>query len=223
MYACEYGCGYLSSNYDQVVDHENECHRDTHVANVMYTSRTQGYEVPRVSSESSCSYCGFVAVSLPQAQQHALQYHGVVLQTSDATAYMPPGPHHPSGRRQRMPYGSVVMGTGGWSPPSSSTRHAVESQRSDSNSVLPCGINSMGSPPEEPHDIIQACAEASEAKWWRTISMVLLPVLMVLIAITPWHIVWTSSTSWTRMAGESEGERHFLNIHHILLLSHYWG
>ncbi len=26
MYACEFGCGYLSSSYNQVVQHEQECH-----------------------------------------------------------------------------------------------------------------------------------------------------------------------------------------------------
>ena len=26
MYACEYGCGYLSSSYNQVVQHEQEFH-----------------------------------------------------------------------------------------------------------------------------------------------------------------------------------------------------
>ena len=111
MYACEYGCGYLSLSYDQVEEHEHQFHgavqQDsgvTHFSEYAVSSETQ--------QQQQCGFCNFISTSAGQAQQHALQYHGVKHEHTPPQMQLPPPV-----RLRQSAYASVAMGSGGVSLP----------------------------------------------------------------------------------------------------------
>ena len=80
MYACEFGCGFMSASYDQVAGHELEEHSP--YCPPAFTPRSApgvfaqyASHLPRSPMHRRCITCGFLATSEHEARQHALHFH----------------------------------------------------------------------------------------------------------------------------------------------------